>query len=458
MPRRFYLLFCVWMLCWSMAPSLSFASTPNFSTLRDDETEAYLKEMATPLLEKAGLSPEAVRFYIVNNPVRNAFVMGGQNIFIHTGLIWDDRSPDMLAGVIAHEIGHITGGHLARKQNEAEKAGWQVALGYALALGSGLLGADPGVAVGWAGLGQHVATRGFLKHSRLHESAADQVALDLLEQVGASPAGLIRLMEDFAREQVLSGIDANPYLQTHPLSRERVATMRAALAASKEQETPSRFTQTWGETHVRIIAKLRGFLEEPARVLKAYEGREDFEATTARAVATHRLGDKQAALAILKPWLNARPEDAYLIELAGQIAYEHGDLAYAEQAYRQAHHLAPKAPLIRLMLARILLQKTPPNPKEARQYLRPLKVEEPYNAQVLHELARAYHLLGERAHSHLHLAEKHLLRRELDLAHYYLQQAEKAPGSTQLAIPIAHLKTHLAHARAHAKSQAKKRR
>lgn len=195
------------------------------SLIRDAELEEFLNDLTDPIIESAGLYPDAVDIYVINDPSLNAFVAGGQNIFFHTGLIVTADNPNELLGVAAHETAHIAGGHLARFSEGAAAASLPVYVG----LGLGLLAiaaGNPDAGMALIAGGQHIGTMDFLSYTRSQESAADQAAVTYLDRAQTSPTGLVTFFENFRREDTLSGQERYKYWRTHPLSSDRIASLR----------------------------------------------------------------------------------------------------------------------------------------------------------------------------------------------------------------------------------------
>ncbi len=84
--------------------------------IRDAEIEEFLRDVTIPIAKAADLNYNNIKIFIIKDSNINAFVSGGQNIFINTGLITKFKKPGAIIGVIAHEIGHIKAGHLARHE------------------------------------------------------------------------------------------------------------------------------------------------------------------------------------------------------------------------------------------------------------------------------------------------------------------------------------------------------
>ena len=333
----------------------------NRHLIRDAELETTIRSFATPLLKAAGLRPEVVDIIIIADPAVNAFVAGGANIFINTGLLQRTTHANQLIGVLAHEIGHIRGGHLARTRSAAQAASKMATiamiLGIATTIATGRGDAGAAIASG----GGASARQAFLAYSRGQESAADQAAINLLAATGQSARGLEQFLGILDNQSALSERFRDAYALTHPLSRERMVTVRRAADASAEIATAADITAAYD----RMIAKLNGFLRAPTWVYQHYpEHDKSLPARYARAIAAHRDGDTGLALKRLDILLGDFPNDVFFVELKGQIYLESGQPAAAEQAYRQAVGLARTAGLpaatvaaLELDLGRALLSR-----------------------------------------------------------------------------------------------------
>src|SRR3546814_438499 len=262
------------------------------SLIRDAEIEATIRDFATPLFHAAGLDPQSVDIFIVKDDSLNAFVAGGQNLFLHTGLLLRTRDPLELIGVIAHETGHISGGHLARTSDAISSASKlalvTTILGVAAAVASGNAGAGAAVALG----GSNVAQRSFLEYSRAQESAADQAALTFLDQTGQSARGIAEFLRTLSGQELLSASRRDPYLNTHPITQDRVAAVEAHLAQSEYRDKPATEEQTL--RHERMVAKLYAFLKPSAQTFRKYpESDTSLPARYARAIAYYERSEER---------------------------------------------------------------------------------------------------------------------------------------------------------------------
>jgi len=283
--------------------------------------EATLRRIADPLFRVAAVTPSMVRLYVVNDPEPNAFVAGGQNIFLNTGLLTGLDNVDELRAVIAHELGHITGGHLVRRVQALGGARGIAAigmLGAAAAVAGGVPEASVAIAVG---AGQ-AAQRSLLAYTRGEEAAADQAGLRYLAAAGGDPKAVLDVLRRFARQETLTGRFADPYAQSHPLWNERIAMLEEGVAALPAGPGPSADDDYW---HARLVAKLDGFLDTPARTLRRFPASDDSDAAAmGRAIAWHRQPDAGRAREALDALIAERPDDAYLLDLEAQFLLEAG--------------------------------------------------------------------------------------------------------------------------------------
>lgn len=403
---------------------LGAASPADAATMiRDAEIEETIARIADPIFEAARLDREAIDVYLLRDDKLNAFVAGGQNLFLNTGLLIRSESADQLAGVIAHETGHIAGGHLSRAVAARERATVESLLGAVLGVVAAAAGA-PQVGTAILAGGATVAQRGVLSFSRTQEQAADQAAVGLLAATGRSPEGLLGFMQILDGQNLRLAADGNPFLRSHPLTRDRVAFLeQQAKASPYPAEAPDRGL---AEAHARMVAKLDGFLAEPNAALRRHQG-DGLPARYARAVAHYRLSQVDKALALLDQLSAERPTDPWFRELRGQILFESGKLAEAEAPYREALRLRPGSALMRLGLARTLMERGgDARLAEAAALLKEVVRVEPRNAGAWRFLGVAQGQLGAEDEAALSLTEHSVLAGRKDDAELHLRRAQAA--------------------------------
>ncbi len=401
----------------ALAPTLASARP---AVIRDAEIEDIIRGYATPLLQSAGIPPGDVDLVLVNDNAINAFVAGGMNIFIYTGLLRQAKSPDEVIGVLAHEIGHIAGGHLARRGAEMERASTEallsMVLGVAAAVAAGRADVGAAVAVG----GQSTAVRGLLAHTRAEESAADQAAFRFLEGTGHTAQGLADLLGRLADQELVSSRYQDPYVRTHPLSRDRLATAiafveRTPVGASASPAERARFS--------RMQAKLAGFSDPPQKTLDSYVG-DDADSRYARAIAHYRRGDLSQTLPLIDGLIAADPKDPFLHELKGQMLFENGRLQAAVEAYQAAIALRPKDPVL-LAPAAAAMVEDGRDIGRAIELLQHVTLKEPRNPGAWRQLGIAFGKQGDIGQASVALAESAMLNGQKDDA---ILQARRAQG------------------------------
>ena len=317
------------------------------SFIRDAEIEDTIRVISAPIFRQAGLAPEAVDVYLINNDTLNAFVAGGQNMFLHTGFLMATEDMGEVVGVIAHETGHIEGGHIAARKATLDQLQTPVWATYVLGLGAAILSGDSRVGAAAVAAGQNAILRDLLLYSRGQEASADQAALRLLQGAGYSPEGLLTFMRKLQGQEALLSSNQDPYLRSHPLTNDRMNYMRDSVAASPFTGKP--FADDLVERHKRMRAKLIGFISSENEVLNRYpEDDLSMPSRYARSIMHYRRGRIDQALEILDGLLAEYPEDPYFYELKGQILFENGRVQEAVEPYRKSVVYAPESGLLKI--------------------------------------------------------------------------------------------------------------
>ncbi len=393
------------------------------SFIRDAEIEATIRGWATPLLRAAGIPPGDVRLHLVQSDQLNAFVAGGMRIFIYTGLLQRSESPEQVIGVLAHEIGHIEGGHLARTRGELENASAQAILFAVLGAAAAVATGDGRVGAAVSAFGQTTALKNLLQYSRTQESAADQAAVRLLDATQQSANGLTEFLSVLGDQELLLPEHQDPYLRTHPISQERIQALQDHLSKSPYSDAKPGPSQQ--EAHARMRAKLDGFLSPIGQVLRDYPATDtSTPALIARAVAYHRQNRSDDADRTLAVLLERLPNDPYVNELAGQVRFERGNNPGALEAYERAVNLAPNEPLIAISYAQALVVAPErQNLEKAVKLLERAVAQETDDGTAWRTLGTAYGRLERLGDAALALAESEVRFGRPDLA---FQQASRA--------------------------------
>ena len=397
--------------------------------LRDAETEELLRDISRPLIEAAELEPGNVRVVLIQNGEINAFVAGGQVVYLHSGLITVADNANEVQGVIAHELGHITGGHIIRSEEGIRQAtGIMIAtmiLGAAaMALGAGEAG------MGVLAAGQQAALGRFLAFTRVQESSADAAGASYLSRAGISGRGSLAFFERLQNLEFRMNIPQdNGYARTHPLTGERIAALEHVYHEDPAWDRPT--DPALEERFQRVRAKLIGYVDDPRQVMNLYpESNRSIPARYARAYAWHRTAHPDQSLAETDSLLRDRPHDPYFLELKGQILLESGRPQEALVSLREAVARAPNQPLIAALFGHALIStEDTQNFEEAKRVLRVAVQRDNDNPFAWYQLGIVYDREGDQARAALATAERYNLTGEPQLA---LVSAEQA----MLGIPV----------------------
>ena len=372
--------------------------------IRDTEIEADIRTMVTPIWKAAGLEPSALHVYLIEDKTLNSFVAGGQNEFINTGLIMRAETPNQLLGVLAHETGHIAGGHLTRAQQAMRNASIEGIIATVLGAAAAVVGKSGGALLGAEG----VAQRAWAQYSVTQEASADQAALTFLDRSSQSSRGLLQFFQILQGEELLSGVRQDPYLHTHPLTAQRMEYVRNHVDHSRFSDTPDSADNV--EMLKRIKVKLSAFTSPPSSTLAAYPDQDQSVlARYARAIAYYRIPKLDKALPIVDGLIRDYPKDPYFRELKGQMLFENGRIADAVQPYEEAVRLAPGAPLLRISLAQVYIESNDPKvTKRAIAHLNDALRTEDKESNGWHLLATAYGREDQMGMAALALAEEGL--------------------------------------------------
>ncbi len=400
------------------------------SLIRDAEIENSIRTMVTPIWRVAGLDPSAVEILIVQDSTLNAFVAGGQRIFLNTGLLLRTERPNQLIGVLAHETGHISGGHLVRAQEEMEKLSTLQILETLLGAG-----AMAGGSIGGGGMGRPApadagggvapgSLLSFLKYTQTQESSADQAAINFLERTQQSVKGTIEFLRILQQQERMMVGRRDPYLSTHPLTPERIAFYEEAAARSPYTNAPE--SPQFLDMHHRMVAKLIGFLSPNAALQRFAEGDRAVPARYARAIALYRTGGLGSALLTIDGLLKDYPNDPYFHELRGQMLFENGRAAEAVPSYRRAVQLLPAAAIVKVDLARALLETNKPdNDREAVRNLELASQAESGSYELWRLMATGYARLDNHGMTSLARAEMAIIRGQRAEAQSHAAAAER---------------------------------
>jgi predicted Zn-dependent protease len=376
------------------------------SILRDAETEALFRDMSAPLVRAAGLDPKNVDFVLIGDPEINAFVAGGQIVYIHSGLIQAADNANEVQGVIAHELGHVAAGDVIRG-SEGAKAATGITL-LSLLLGAAAIAAGAGDAgAGILMAGQQAALGKYLAFSRGQESGADQSGRRYLETAGISGKGMVSFFQKLQGQEFRLAIEQdNAYDRTHPLTGDRIQTLRDSL--SQSANWTKKTDPALEARFQRVKAKLFGYINDPKNTLYKFpETDKSVPAHYARAYAYHKSAYPEKAVAEADALLATAPNDPYFEELKGQILLESGKPAQALPVLRSAVQTTRYDPLIAALFGHALIAtEDPANYVEAKQVLRTAIQRDNQNPFAWYQLGVIYSHEGDGARARLATAEQ----------------------------------------------------
>src|SRR5690606_24518770 len=362
------------------------------SILRDAEGEKLLQDMMDPLAVAAGLQPGAVEVVLISDPSLNAFVAGGQRVFVHSGLINAAGSAEEVQGVLAHELGHITGGHIVRR-GEGMRAATNISiLSALLGVAAALAGAGD-AAMGVLMAGQQAAMGKFLAYSRTEEASADAASVEYLTKAGISGQGAVNFFKRLQNLEFRHGYSQSEeagFYRTHPLTGDRIARLEADFKAGPYWNKPP--DPVIQERFERMRAKLYGYLAEPRDTLNVYPpSMQTIPAHYARAYAYHKDAQVQRALDETDALIRKEPDNPYFLELRGQVLLESGRPTEAVPPLRQAMRLSGGAPMIAASLGHALIAtEDSSNFEEAERVLRASVARDRRNPFAWYQLGVVY--------------------------------------------------------------------
>jgi predicted Zn-dependent protease len=405
--------------------------------IRDAEIEQLLRDYTQPVLRAAGLAQRNIRIVIINDRSFNAFVIDAKRIFVNSGALMDAETPNQIIGVLAHETGHIAGGHLSKLRSELANAQTAAILAMLLGVGAvvasatsrGQVGGNPMAAM----IGpQQVIMRSLLAYARQQEEQADRAGVNFLTLSGQSAKGMYDTFKRFADQQLFASQYVDPYVQSHPMPAERIAALAEVARANPywDKKDPPELQQR----HDLMRAKLFGYLDRPDTLLRRYPpSNTSLAARYARAVSAYRHSDLRSALAQIDSLIQAQPNNPYFYELKGQALVDSGHGREAVAPLRHAISLAPDPTLIHVLLGQALIGADDPALlDEAVTNLRKALAADQEIPDAYDHLAMAYGHKGDLADADLASAQAAFNRGQLPTAR---QLASRAKGRFAIGSP-----------------------
>lgn len=335
------------------------------SLINDTETESIITELITPLATAANIPDGRLRIHIVNDDDFNAFVMGGDDVYIYTGLLKQIKSPAALQAVVSHELGHTLGGHMAQMSARMEAEMKRALMIQALGIGLMVAGGNPSLGAGVLAGAGGVAQQSMLAFSRDEERIADDMGVDIMARAKLDPNAFIDVFEQMREMSDAFESRVNPNRVNHPLTAERLKNVREKIAKTKIAKQNKKTIARQTADYELVRAKLIGYLDTPTRVLIQYPYADKSDAAIyARAIANMRGGNLEAARMGTQTLISRNPDNPYFYELLGDIEFQFGHYDDSVVAYEKSLKILPDAPQIQTALALVLNERNKPGDKE----------------------------------------------------------------------------------------------
>ena len=383
--------------------------------LRDTEIEQLLRDYSRPILRAAGLEKQNIQVSIINDPSFNAFVADGRRIFVNYGALMQSTTPNQLIGVLAHETGHLAGGHLSKLRTQLAQAQTQMIVAMLLGVGAMVAGGGRNSGATNAGMAaisapQEMIRRNLLSYQRQQEENADRAGVRFLNATGQSAKGMYETFRRFTDESLFAAHGADPYMQSHPMPADRVAALEALAKTSPYWEKKD--DPALQHRHDMMRAKTSGFMERPETVYRRYPLSDtSLPGRYARAISTYLHGDPRSALAQIETLIQTQPQNPYFHELKGQALLEGGKPNEAIAPLRKAVELSHHAPLIEMLLGQALVATdNKAYAAEAITILKAALLREKEAPLGYAQLAMAYGRRGDYAEADLASAQAAYLR------------------------------------------------
>ncbi len=408
----------------------------SITLITDAETQQFLANIIGPLYNAAGIPFRADKVYIVRDNTLNAFVSEGNNMFVHTGTLIEADNVNELSGILAHETGHILGGHIVRQQLKLQKMQY-IMLGSMIAAGAAAVSTGRGDAAMALILGsQSSAVNSMLHYQIQEERNADESAIKLLDKTKQSTAGLQNFMRKIKKRTTMSGITENPYFRTHPMTTERINHF---VEAGKNNHHP--IAHKLDADFAMIKAKLSAYLLDKSKVVRLYPQSDNSAAARyARSILAFRQNNITQALDLLDGLIAEQPHNPYLYEIKGQFLFESGQVQKSVSVYETALKIRPDDVVLKICLAQAMLENNPNQSQLQRiiSLLQQAQIKVPTgNGWML--LSRAYELSGKHAASLYAAAELSYSMDNLKIAQKQLENARKAGADKSLSLKISDL-------------------
>ena len=417
----------VYLLVFMTSTGILFPNTSSAIVLiKDSEIENTLQIIAKPIYQAADIDYNSMRIVLIQAPEMNAFVLDNKNIFLTSGLLLKLITPEMLQAVIAHEVAHISSGHLLKNALNLNTVHNQTSLGLILGIiVASTMSTDAGLAISLGS--KTVAQNNYFRHSRGQEITADAISIKLLRLALIDPINAVNVMDIFVQQEKILTLNQNTYSRTHPLSTKRTHNITEIIKQSQKIEYLK--DESINYLHKRMLAKLSAFSDNPVDTLKKVNLSETNEiALLKKTIALHLKPDATNAFKTLRKLKELKPKDPYYMELEGQMYLETGQAAKSIDIFSKALKVLPKEPtlLVWLGISHLAIDKNQ-NDIEALKVLKTAYDSDPVNPKMLKYLALAYARNDDIGQASLITAEYFILLGVFNTAQIHAKRAQKIP-------------------------------
>lgn len=397
--------------------------------LEDPEVTEYIRDIGHRLSSEANDGTHKFDFFAVRDSDINAFALPGGFIGVNAGLILATKNENELAGVLAHEVAHVTQRHIARG---LANQGRQSLVSTAAMLAAILLGAAGGggdAAMAGVAAAQSLSIQNQMSFTRANETEADRVAVGVLAHAGFDPEGMPTFFETMARYAGSSEAQIPEMLRSHPVTSERIAETKERAEHVDAKPGPQSISYALMRERLRVLSTPPG--QDP-REYYAAQIRNEPDATPAEmygsGLAALQAGDAKRAVTIFKRLRDANPRVMQYHTALGQAQMANNQAAAALDTFAQARRLFPRNVAVTVRYAEALMQQG--DNKRAHEILLDLFNSVPPTPEQARLIALAANAAGDVAESYYYMSEYHIMSGDLPLAVNQLQLALAVPQIT----------------------------
>jgi predicted Zn-dependent protease len=396
----------------------------------DPEIGEYLQSLGLRLSSLAHDGNRSFNYFLVNDPAINAFALPGGFIGVHSGLLMETANESELAGVLAHEIAHVTQRHIARRLESQSRTNLVSAAAMLAAI---LLGSVAGgnVGMGAASAAQGLAAQQQINFTRENEYEADRVGIGVLAAAGFDPNAMPAFFDTMGRRTQLGPDGLPELLRTHPVTSSRIAESKGRASQYPPVQPADSLSYALMKERVRVLTTPPG-VDPRAYYDSTIENEPDASVAQVygRALAQIMAGDASSAIPGLERLRASRPDVLQFHTALGQAELAAGDVRAALATLEKARELAPRNVPVTMRYAEALMRSN--RPKRAHEVLLDLFNNVPPTQDQIRQTAMAANAAGDVADAYSYMAEYHLMSADLPLAMNQLELALSVPNITEV--------------------------